>query len=222
MIGLTASSRYFLILLSIAMGTVALAERPSCFRFDSFWDNNSVAFSVNGTVATMNGVIDGSTPAAVRSLLRDHPNVERIEMDYVPGSDNDAANVAAARLVRDAGIATHIVANGVVASGGVDFFLAGAVRTIDPAVCEVGVHSWAGGGIANPAALPRTHPEHLLYLSYYRDMGIDDEFYFFTLDAAPANDIYNMDDFDIAMFSMTGTAVNPGPARPGPARYQNR
>ncbi len=198
----------------IAGSFSALAERPTCNRFDAFWDNNSAAFAVNGTDATMNGIIDGTTPGVVAALLRDHPAVDTIILDYVPGSDNDSANVNAAQMIRAAGLNTHIKNNGVVSSGGVDFFLAGVNRTIDAGVCEVGVHSWAGGGIANPAALPRSSVEHLLYLRYYRRMGIDEEFYFFTLNAASANNIYNMDDTDIASFGMTGAAVVFAPERP--------
>lgn len=197
---------------ALAAATAPLfAERPTCFRSSN---ENSAAFTVVGNEATMNGIIDGNTPARVRALLMNHPEVDTIAMDNVPGSDNDSANVTAARLVRQAGLATHIVSNGVVSSGGVDFFLAGAVRSIHPSVCEVGVHSWSGGGVADASTLPRGDRRHLLYLSYYRDIGIGQDFYFFTLGAADADDIYNMDDTDLALFGMTGAAFTPLPPAP--------
>lgn len=163
------------------------AERPACFRAS---DMNSTAFTVAGNEAKMNGIIDGNTPARVRALLTNFPAVDTIVLDNVPGSDVD------------------------VSSGGVDFFLAGAVRTIEPDVCEVGVHSWSGGGVTDASTLPRGDRRHLLYLSYYRDIGISEDFYFFTLGAADANDIYNMDDTDIALFGMTGAAFTPTPPAP--------
>ena len=45
-------------------------------------------------------------------------------------------------MVRNRGIATHLPADGEIASGGVDFFLAGVKRTAE-AGAKIGVHSWA-------------------------------------------------------------------------------
>jgi len=42
------------------------------------------------------------------------------------------------------------------------------------------------------ADLPPDDPEHDLYLDYYADIGISEDFYWFTLDAAPANSIHWM------------------------------
>ncbi|MFT5530530.1 MAG: hypothetical protein ACI91O_000543 [Candidatus Poriferisodalaceae bacterium] len=67
-------------------------------------------------------VIDSSTPDAVRALLEDHPQVTTIVLGFVPGSADDEANLEAALLIRDAGLATHVPADGQVASGGADFY----------------------------------------------------------------------------------------------------
>ncbi len=155
------------------------------------------AFTVDGTVATMSGIISTSTPDTVRTLLTDHPHITTIVMTDVPGSADDVANLEAARIIRQAGIATHANADSVLASGGVDFYLAGAIRTYDEGA-QFGVHSW--GGPVNGSDVPRDDPQHQLYLDYYAEMGIDAEFYWFTLDAAPARSIHWMTAAELAKY----------------------
>ena len=167
-------------------------------------DDSPAAFVVERNQAIMTGVIDGSTPDAVEELLDDHPNVTTIVMSYVPGSADDAANLRAAQLVREAGLNTHLDADGEVASGGVDFFLAGTKRSFD-AGAKFGVHSWADGDGNEGADIADDNPEHDIYLDYYEQMGIDEEFYWFTLEAAPAADIYFMSPAELETF---GFATN--------------
>ena len=147
----------------------------------------------------MTGVISTSTPDAVRTLLDDHPDVATIVMIDVPGSADDNANLEASRLIRDAGIATHATGDSFLASGGVDFYLAGATRTFDPGA-QFGVHSWATGDGIEGSELPRDDQQHELYLDYYDEMGINADFYWFTLDAAPAEDIYWMTEAELERY----------------------
>jgi len=93
-------------------------------------EEDLTTFEVDGTEAVMSGVINGSTPDMLRDLIADHPEVTTIVMVLVPGSIDDTANLEASLLVRDAGLNTH--ATGLLASGGVDFFLAGNERTAGP------------------------------------------------------------------------------------------
>jgi len=147
-------------------------------------------FDVRGDTAVMSGVIGASTPGRVLELALEHPEVDVIVMREVPGSIDDESNLRAAALVRRLGLATHVPADGEVASGGTDFFLAGARRTAEPGAL-FGVHSWGGFG-EEGADVPRDDPEHDKYLEYYRAMGIDEEFYWYTLEAAGADDIHWM------------------------------
>ncbi|MEL6179103.1 MAG: hypothetical protein AAFS10_09120, partial [Myxococcota bacterium] len=150
--------------------------------------DDAVSFQVVGTDAIMNGVIDARTVITVETLLADHPEVTRIVLEDCPGSANDEANLRAARLIRQAELATHVPSNGVIASGAVDFFLAGTTRTADVAGgARLGVHSWGGDGIEG-ADVPRNDPAHQLYLDYYAEMGIPADFYWFTLEAASADE----------------------------------
>ncbi|MFK7801743.1 MAG: alpha/beta hydrolase [Anaerolineae bacterium] len=154
-------------------------------------DYEAATYEVEGDQAFMSGVIDGSTPDRVQQLIDDYPEVTTIVMEQVDGSADDEANVEAARLVRRYGLNTHLPSDGEIASGGVDFFLAGNQRSIEPGA-RLGVHSWAAGDGTTGADVPKDDPQHQLYLDYYAEMGIPAEFYWYTLTAAPAEDIHWM------------------------------
>ena len=91
--------------------------------------------------------------------------------------------------------------NGEIYSGAVDFYLAGVVRRLaDSAV--VGDHSWATGDNIEGAALPMDDPQHQLYLDFYPEVGVPADFYWFTLQAAPAAGMYNMTAEDKVTYKM--------------------
>lgn len=159
-----------------------------------------VEFEVVGERAYMIGVIGSSTPDAVEDLLDAYPDVMTIVLVEVPGSGDDAANLEAARMVREAGLATHVPADGEIASGGVDFYLAGETRTFDDGA-RFGVHSWGTGDPDfNATDLDEDDPEHTLYLDYYDELGVDTEFYWFTIEAAPPEDIHWMTTAELTEF----------------------
>ena len=165
----------------------------------------AAVFEIDGDTARMYGVIDHTTPDRVRELVNDHPDVDTIVMIDVPGSDDDPANLEAARMVRGNGLRTEIPSDAVVASGGVDFFLAGQERWIGPCA-KLGVHSWDEDGEDGELLLgnevPRDHEIHRMFLEYYEEMGISAEFYWFTLDAAPPERIHWMSDDEILRYDM--------------------
>ena len=157
-------------------------------------------FEVDGTDAVMTGVIGPTTPGRVLELILEHPRVARIVMEDVPGSMDDESNLRAARWVRRSGLATHVPEDGEVASGGTDFFQAGTIRTRGEGA-RFGVHSWSGVG-EEGAEVPKDDPEHRKYVEYCREMGIPESFYWYTLEAAPADDIHWMTDKELVRFGM--------------------
>lgn len=163
-------------------------------------DNQRAEFSVEGDIAKMKGVINAETPAKVLQLIFEHPNVRTIVLENVPGSIDDESNLRAARYVRKFGFTTVIRANGSVASGGTDFFLAGRKRVVEPGG-RLGIHSWGGPGYQGKD-VPKDDPQHQLYLKYYEEMEIPGEFYWRTLEAAPANDIHWMTEEEIRQFKV--------------------
>lgn len=181
-------------------GVVPLEELLAAGRLDFQFDEEEASFAVRGSLAVMRGVIGPSTPGRVLELLIEEPQVGTIVMANVPGSIDDDSCLRAARMVRRAGLATHVPSGGEVASGGTDFFLAGIERTVDEGA-RLGVHSWAGFD-EEGSDLPEDHPEHERYLAYYRDLGIDESFYWFTLRAAPAESIHFMRQAELRRYGM--------------------
>ncbi len=177
---------------------------------DAFADWNApLWFEVEGNQAVAYGTIDSSTPSRVMQLLINHPEVETIVLQEVPGSVDDESNMRAGRLIRHHGLSTHVPADGEIASGGVDLFLAGAHRSIEPGA-RLGVHSWGGVGEAGDA-LDRSDEAHDLYLEYGRDMGIPDAFYWFTIEAAPPDDIHWMTSEEIDRYQLAEPRMDTAP-----------
>lgn len=177
-------------------------------------DNSRANFQIVQGRAVMSGVINADTPAKVLRLIYEHPEVRTIEMANVPGSIDDEANLRAARYVRKFGFTTVLTKDGSVASGGTDFFLAGKKRLIEDGA-RLGIHSWGGPGFQGKD-VPREHPQHQLYLKYYEEMGIPSDFYWRTLEAAPANDIHWMtgDELDAYRFRTSSPDPDAGSGSP--------
>ena len=148
---------------------------------------------LRGDLLFVRGVVDEDSLEQLHDVLSNELQVGTLVLTMVPGSVDDHTNLALGRMLRRAGIATYLPARGMVASGGTDLFLSGVRRIVERGA-RVGVHSWSTGGLGDPSAasLPRDHPEHAKYLNYYRDVGIPDAFYWFTLEAAPPEDVHWM------------------------------
>ena len=159
-----------------------------------------VYFEVKGDIAYMNGVIESGTPATVLELIFEHPEVKTIEMMNVPGSGDDVANLRASLYVRKFGLNTKVNSKSLIASGGSDFFLAGNKRTVEKGSI-IGVHSWGGPGPA-AADVPRDAEVHKKYLDYYEKVNIPTEFYWYTLEAAPADGMHNMTEAEIEKYNV--------------------
>lgn len=94
--------------------------------------------------------------------------------------------------------------NGLIASGGVDFFLAGIQRTKGTNT-KIGVHSWSDGN-KDATAFPVGHANHLPYINYYVSVGFTqqeaEDFYYFTINAAPAEGIHWVTDAEISKYKI--------------------
>lgn len=117
---------------------------------------------------------DAASPAAFKAMLAAHPGLEVIEFLDAPGTSNDIANLALGRMIRAAGLATHVPDGGSARSGAVELFLAGTTRSMDPRALFA-VHSWRDEAGREPADFAPDAPENRLYLDYYADMGMSDQ-----------------------------------------------
>ena len=154
-----------------------------------------------GEVALIEGTIGPDSLWRVQTFLDEHPEVQILVLIDMPGSIDDETNLLLARLVRDSGLDTFVPSEGQIASGAVDLFLAGNRRFAECGA-GLGVHSWADGEGVEGGDLPRDHRDHSLYLDYYAEMGIDPQFYWFTLKAAAADSIYFMKPNEIERFAL--------------------
>ena len=152
----------------------------------------------------MNGVIGSNTPQHWENFIAAFPNTKTIIMKNCPGSEDDTANLNAARKIKNHGVTIHLPADAEIASGAVDLFLAGDVRTRE-AGSQIGVHSWSDG--ENEAtSFPVGHANHQPYIDYYKEMGFSqtdaEAFYYFTINAAPAASVHWMTDAEIEQYKL--------------------
>ena len=158
--------------------------------------------TVSGTDAILNGDMGTSTYTQMRDMIAANPNVTRLIIQESSGSVNDAINVHTGRLIRAANLATYVPADGDINSGAVDLFVSGATRIVEPGGI-LGVHSWCCENGVTADQLPRNHPAHGNQLTYFREMLAEtgEDFYFFTLQAAPFNGIHAMTRAEMTQFN---------------------
>lgn len=157
-------------------------------------------FEVDGTDLLMSGEINSKTLRQFEDVVAENPGITRlVELD-VPGSLDDDTMIALAYRVRELGLDTHLTATSEIHSGGVDLFLAGVERTMEPGAI-LGVHSWSDG-TREAKDYPRDAPEHEKNRLYIERMLGDDAFYWFTIYAAPADGIHIMTEDEIAEYGL--------------------
>ncbi len=177
----------------------------SCKKEDLSPDDFGIFSSQDETTLIMNGVIDSNTPGHWENIIAVYPNVNTLLMKDCPGSDDDDANLKVSRKIRNQNVKIHLAADAVIASGAVDMFLAGTTRTRE-AGSQIGVHSWADGNGEEATDFPVGNSNHKPYIKYYEEMGFSETdasaFYYFTINAASANDIHWMTDEEIAQYKL--------------------
>ncbi|WP_260581251.1 alpha/beta hydrolase [Sphingopyxis sp. PET50] len=157
---------------------------------------------IDATTVRMAGDVDAATPRQFAAMMAAYPTLKRIEMVDCPGSLDEAANLILARAIRRAGMETVVPRGGSVRSGAVELWMAGVRRSAAPDA-EFGVHSWADEYGREARDYPESDPVHAEYLSYYREMGLDDAkaraFYAMT-NATPFDDVRYLTRDDMARY----------------------
>lgn len=178
--------------------------------FIESYDLNSkemTELKVQNNTLYMNNLINSKTPNQIKNIFKLNPQIDTIIMQNVPGSVDDEANLEIATWLSKKNLTTILTKNSQIASGGTDFFLLGKTRIIYNGA-EIGVHSWGSEpGEKKATEYEKTSDVHKPYLEYYKKIGWDkkqsEKFYFFTLQAAPAEDIYIMTNQEILNYNMT-------------------
>jgi len=172
---------------------------------DTESDDFGIFSSQDEETVIINGLIDSNIPAYWGSYIAVFPDTNRMIMKDCPGSTDDVANWKAAKMIHAQDITIHLPAEAIIASGAVDLFLSGTTRTRE-AGSQIGVHAWSDGDDNEATDYPVGHEEHQGAIDYYLDIGFSQEeaeaFYYFTINAAPADDIHWMTDEEIDEYKL--------------------
>ena len=187
---------------TISLAAVSSLLLSACADFDqeALVYADLTEFAVQDNQLLMNGPINSRTYAQFIEAIEGHPEVDTLVQLDVPGSIDDTAMIRLGYEVRRRGLNTHLDKNSEIYSGGVDLFLAGVKRTMEKGAV-LGVHSWDDGE-REGADYPRDAPEHEANRAYTEAMLGDDAFYWFTLEAAPADDIHEMSAAEIQRYRL--------------------
>ncbi len=155
-----------------------------------------------------NGDLGKKTYLVLKKLLKDNPNVRTIVLGNLNGSADDEINVETGRMIRARGLNTKVLAHSDIASGAVDLFTSGVERIYTKGA-KVRVHSWSNGEKTG-ADYPINDKAHHSQLGYFTKMLPDTgyDFYFYTLNVAPFNDVHTMSEDEIKIYKIATKIVN--------------
>lgn len=194
-------------------GTLGITSNDTTIPFtikagETLTGIGNTTLEIKGNEVFLNGTLGTKTYQQFKDLIANHPEVTTIVLQNVPGSINDAVNMHTGRIVRAAGLTTKVLADSQISSGGVDLFCAGKERIIHKGA-QLGIHSWGGEGISADD-VAKDHPAHQYQITYFT-MCLGKEngpnFYFRTLEAAPAGDMHWMSDEEIKAWKLATTFI---------------
>ncbi len=167
------------------------------------------SLSEDKTAIILDGAINNSSYDVFKELYEKNKNVKTINIVTCEGSVNDVVNLKLSKYIFSAGLNIHLMDSGFIASGGTDLFLAGKRRTCGINT-KFGVHSWATedrkGILTTAMDFPKDHENHKMYIKYYQEIGFSkqaaEDFYFYTIQAAPAQGIHWMTKEEIIKYNM--------------------
>jgi len=188
-------------------GTVENAVTQGLFSVrlvinESFFGAGNSRLEVVDNTATLNGTLGTKTYIQLDELIKNNTNVDTLILQQIDGSINDDINMHTGRLIRNAKLTTVVPANGDINSGGVDLFAAGFKREYNTGG-KVGVHSWCCVSGKSAHLLSKDDAAHGAQLTYFREIlgkDLGPEFYFFTINAAPASSIYIMTQAELVKY----------------------
>ncbi len=172
---------FFVIAVMIVLGGLAVRDLTKPVE-------HQLSFNVQGETAFVFGTTDSNSHNLIKSLLRENPQVTRLVLQAMPGTQDMDTNRRVVMDIRAAGLATHVPANGRIASGAVDWFIAGSPRTIECGAM-IGVHSW--GSKTGERGDKAFYDGQLRTQRWFlKKMDVDPDFYEFTRAAAGPDDIH--------------------------------
>jgi len=171
--------------------------------------DHDLSFEVSGQSAIVRGTTDSHSHNLLKDFMRENPNVKTLVLQSMPGTQDMDTNRRVVLGIRSAGLATHVPADGYIASGAVDWFIAGKPRTVECGA-RIGVHSW--GTKTGERGDKTLYDGQLRTQRYFLEkMDVDPDFYQFTRSAAGPNDIYWLTVDDMLRYGLIDTDPGCGP-----------
>jgi hypothetical protein len=170
-------------------------------KYGNFASDENISIKVKGEEAYINGEINTGALAIFKQMLSENPQVTTIVQGDMPGSADDNEMIALAYYVREKGLNTKLLADSAIASGGTDLFIAGVERTMEQGA-TIGVHSWKDQDGKDAADYPKESSEHDENVDYVNDMLGSEDFYWFTIYAAEADDMHQMTKGEITEYGL--------------------
>lgn len=173
---------------------------------------------MSGNALFLLGTFDDHTATQVIAKLKQHPDIQVLVLTVNGGSINDEETLRLGRYIRANGLDTHLVENGVAASGGVSLLLAGNNRSIGGGA-HVGVHAWAQCRSRENICLsatdfPESDDAHALHRDYTQQMLGNDDFYWFSIHAVSHDSIHWLSEDELARFDIVNTEAYTPPELP--------
>jgi len=177
----------------------------SCSKAQNSTRNAGIFTVLQGdTILQIDGVINKHSLTNFNKLHMQYPDLRTISIVNCDGSKDDEVNLQLSFKIHELQLNTHLQENGLIASGGVDLFLAGINRSCGENTL-IGVHSWSSL-FKQATDFPIGHENHQPYIDYYISIGFtkqeSEEFYYFTINSASARDIYWMTEEEIQEYNI--------------------
>ena len=168
---------------------------------DGNFNKQTTRFWIEDTTLNMEGDINCQTPKQLRNILIKNKNLKTVIMHDVPGTIDSECALEAGIMIHNSKLNTHLLSTSIISSGGTDFFLGGIKRTAVKGA-RIGVHSWGDEGEFEGRDLRKDHKAHEMFLNYYRQINIPEDFYWFTLESASVDDMYWMKENELLKYKI--------------------
>ncbi|MEL6415781.1 MAG: alpha/beta hydrolase [Pseudomonadota bacterium] len=156
---------------------------------------------VEGDRLYISGTLNALTYDEIEQQIAAHPELKTVVLEDIDGSIDDDVNLETGLLIHEAGLDTFVPADGQIESGAVDLFCAGRNRIAERGA-KIGVHSWAAEDGLEGGDLPEDDPEHQPYIAYFETIACPVSFYWYTLEAAPADGMHYMSEDELLTHSV--------------------
>ncbi|MCI4662897.1 MAG: hypothetical protein MRY63_13885 [Neomegalonema sp.] len=137
------------------------------------------------------GTLNERSYGEITGAIRNNPDIDTVVLHRVSGTIDADTNFRTALFIQERGLDVFLPSNARVASGATHIICAGRERIAEYGA-QIGVHSWSAVGVPNAADLDRDSSAHRSHVEFFSQTECGERFFWFSQDAAPAQDIHWM------------------------------